>query len=108
QETRTILLASDYAGARPLYYHVNQDRVVWSSYLRPLVAVAGAGEIDEEFVAGFLNGQGVPQRTPYRGIFSVAPGQAVRFGNGGSRALPFWELPVHNQIRYADERLYDE
>jgi asparagine synthase (glutamine-hydrolysing) len=106
--TRSVILASDYAGARPLFYYANDKRVIWSSYLKPLVAIAGATELDDHFVAGFLAGSGSPNRTPYRGILSVPPGHALRFGAQGIQAHAFWKLPVHNQIRYADERQYDE
>src|ERR1041385_755848 len=34
---RTTVLASDFAGVRPLYYHVEQGRVLWSSRLQSLV-----------------------------------------------------------------------
>lgn len=106
--TRALTAASDYASVRPLYYHVNQERVIWSSYLKPLVKLADANEIDDLFVAGFLTSNGAPERTPYRGILSVPAGQAVRFEAGIARRLRFWDLPVKNQIRYADERDYDE
>ena len=106
--THSVLLASDYAGVRPLYYHANHERVLWSSHLRPLVSMAGATDLDDHFVAGFLSGTGSPNRTPYRGILSVPPGHGVRFGAQGVLADAFWKVPVHNQVRYEDERLYDE
>lgn len=106
--THSLILASDYAGVRPLYYHGNHDRVFWSSYLKPLVSMTRATDLDDHFVAGFLTGTGTPNRTPYRGILSVPAGQALRFGARGVQAHAFWKLPVHNQIRYKDERQYDE
>jgi asparagine synthase (glutamine-hydrolysing) len=106
--TRSVILASDYAGARPLFYSANDKRVIWSSYLKPLVAIADATELDDHFVAGFLTGSGSPNRTLYRGILSVPPGHALRFGAQGIKAHAFWNLPVHNQIRYEDKRQYDE
>jgi asparagine synthase (glutamine-hydrolysing) len=106
--TRSVILASDYAGARPLFYYANDKRVIWSSYLKPLVTMAAATELDDHFVAGFLTGAGSPNRTPYCGILSVPPGHALRFGAQRVQAHAFWKLPVHNQIRYEDERQYDE
>lgn len=106
--THSALLASDYAGVRPLYYHANHERVLWSSHLKPLISMTGATDLDDHFVAGFLAGVGSPNRTPYRGILSVPPGQVLRFGARGVQAHAFWKLPVHNNIRYEDERQYDE
>src|SRR5215207_9123041 len=36
-ETRTIILASDFAGVRPLYYRVQDGRVQWSNRLQSLI-----------------------------------------------------------------------
>ena len=105
---RSIILASDYAGGRPLFYSANSHRVIWSSYLKPLVAIAGATELDDHFVAGFLTGDGSPSHTPYRGIRFVPTGTALRLSANGVQSHAFWKLPVHNQIRYEDERQYDE
>jgi asparagine synthase (glutamine-hydrolysing) len=106
--TNSLILGSDYAGVRPLYYHANRDHVFWSSYLKPLVSMTRATDLDDHFVAGFLKGTGSPNRTPYRGILSVPAGQALRFGARGVQAHAFWKLPVHSQIRHKDERQYDE
>src|ERR1700755_2105790 len=43
-----IVLASDFAGVRPLYSHVRAGRVQWSSRLQTLVEAAGASELDEQ------------------------------------------------------------
>ncbi len=105
---RAVLLASDFAGTRPLYFHANDQRVVWSSDLGSLVSLTGINELDEQFVAGFLLGCGSPNRTIWRGILPVPAGKALRFGQRGVDTNTFWELPVHGRIRYHAEREYDE
>ena len=74
---RTIILASDFAGVRPLYYSVQPGRVLWSSRLQSLVEATKISELDEQYVAGFLMFGGCPNHTPYKGIYSVPPGHAV-------------------------------
>src|ERR1700730_3424110 len=86
---KAIVLASDFAGIRPLYYCVQQNRVLWSTRLAPLVEWAEEDEIDAEYVANFLLGTGCPNRTPYRGIRSVPPGHSVHISRHGTRAEPF-------------------
>src|SRR2546423_8800339 len=34
---RRLVLASDFAGVRPLYYHIQRGKVLWSTRLQPLV-----------------------------------------------------------------------
>src|SRR5215475_6188647 len=75
---RTAILASDFAGVRPLYYSVKREGVLWSNRLQPLVESTGISELDEEYIRGFLTVGGCPNRTPYKGIYSVPPGHAVR------------------------------
>ena len=104
----TVILASDFAGVRPLYYHVRSGQVLWSSRLQTLVERTGISELDEEWVAGFLNLSGSPNRTPHQGIYSVPPGHAVRISPRGVTITRFWTLPVGDVIRYRDESRYEE
>ncbi|HYL73918.1 MAG TPA: asparagine synthase-related protein [Bryobacteraceae bacterium] len=105
---KSLLLASDFAGVRPLYYCLQRDRLLWSTRLGALVDGTQAAEIDDSFVAGFLAGRGSPNRTPYRGIFSVPPGQALRVTKDGVATEQFWKLPIGNIIRYRRELDYEE
>lgn len=105
---RAVVLASDFAGVRPLYYCVQAGRVLWSSRLQDVVDTTGISELDEQYVRGFLLFGGCPNRTPYKGIYSVPPGHAVCVRNGETKLHRFWSLPVGDEIRYRDERRYAE
>jgi asparagine synthase (glutamine-hydrolysing) len=105
---RTIVLASDFAGVRPLYYHVQAGRVQWSNRLQPLVEATGISGLDEQYVAGFLTFGGYPNRTPYKGIYSVPPGHAVCASSEGTSVRRFWELPVGDEVRYREQRRYED
>ena len=108
QAREAIVLASDYAGVRPLYYCVQSERVLWSTRLKPLVEWAQASEIDDEYVAAFLSFGACPHRTPYRGIYSVPPGHSVVVSRDGTVIRPFWELPFGDTVRYRNESDYEE
>src|ERR1700754_347593 len=102
------VLASDFAGVRPLYYHVQSGRVLWSSRLQSLVEATGIVDFDEQYVAGFLTFGGCPNRTPYKGIYSVPPGHAVCVSPKETSIRRFWTMPVGDTIRYQCERRYEE
>ncbi len=108
-ESRTLLLARDAAGPRPLYYHANNDRIVWSSELMPLLDLPGVNlEIDDEYVAGFL-ARGVEVNvTPYKNIYAVTPGHAVVVSDGRVDVQTFWQLDARTQIRYQADEEYEE
>src|SRR5215510_4938972 len=74
---RTTVLASDFAGVRPLYYHVQAGRVLWSNRLQTLVKATKISELDDQYLAGFLMFGSCPNHTPYKSIYSVPPGHAV-------------------------------
>jgi asparagine synthase (glutamine-hydrolysing) len=105
---RTTVLASDFAGVRPLYYHVHSGQVLWSSRLETLVQVTEISDLDEQYIAGFLMFGGYPNRTPYQGIYSVPPGHAVCVSADGTSTHRFWSMPTGDVIQYRNERRYDE
>jgi len=105
---RMTILASDFAGVRPLYYHVHAGHVLWSSRLETLVPVTGASELDEQYIAGFVMFGGCPNRTPYKDISSVPPGHAVCVSAEGTTIRRFWSMPLGDTIHYRNERRYEE
>jgi asparagine synthase (glutamine-hydrolysing) len=107
--TRTLLLARDAVGPRPLYYHANAERIIWSSELMPLLDFAGIElEVDDEYIAGYLTRGPEPDLTPYKNIYAVHPGHTVIVQNGRLRAQRFWRLDPNHKIRYQTGREYEE
>jgi asparagine synthase (glutamine-hydrolysing) len=104
----TTVLASDFAGVRPLYYHAQRELVLWSSRLQSLVQATNISDLDEQYLAGFLMFGGCPNRTPYEGIYSVPPGHAVCVSPERVTIRRFWQLPIGDTVRYQDERKYAE
>lgn len=103
-----IVLASDYAGIRPLYYYRCAGRLYWSSSLADLVRRMVTPELDELYVGSFLVRGSAAARTPYSGIFAVPPGHAVSISRDGIVTQAFWHPPTRQEIRYQDERCYEE
>src|ERR1700741_3160887 len=106
--SRTIILASDFAGVRPLYYHVQNGQVQWSNRLQSLVDETRVSELDEQYIAGLLMFGGCPNRTPYRNIHSVPPGHAVCVSPNETKISRFWSMPIGDTIRYQNEHRYEE
>jgi len=104
----STVLASDFAGVRPLYYHVQDGRVQWSNRLQSLVEETRITDLDEQFMAGFLTLGGSANLTPYKGIYSVPPGHAVCVSSKGTTIRRFWSMPTGDTIRYQNEHRYEE
>lgn len=105
---QAIVLASDFAGVRPLYYVRDGQRISWSSRLDALVTATGFDTIDEQYVAAFLTRGGHPTRTPYVGVIPVPAGRALTLTAAGAASHEIWTMPIGDMVRYADERRYDE
>lgn len=105
---KALVLASDFAGVRPLYYCLRPQRVFWSTRLDVLVDQLRPADIDDDYVAGFLESGACANRTPYRDIFSIPPGHAVRIGRNGVTIEQFWTLPIGNVVRYRRDAGYEE
>ena len=105
---RAIVLASDFSGVRPLYYHQRGHHVLWSRSLEALLGHVDASALDEQYVAGYLTVGGYPGRTPYADVHAVIPGYAVRVTVDGATVSAFWRPPTSDGIRCHDEREYEE
>jgi asparagine synthase (glutamine-hydrolysing) len=108
ESNRATILASDFAGVRPLYYSVQKGHVLWSDRLQSVVDATGISELDEQYMGAFLLYGGCPKRTPYKGIYSVPPGHAVCVSAVGTKISRFWSLPVHDEVRYRNQHRYEE
>lgn len=107
--TRTLLLARDPVGPRPLYYHANDKRVIWSSELMPLLDFAGiALEANDEYIAGYITRGAEPNLTPYKNIYAVSPGHVAIVRNGQISVQRFWGLDPGHEIRYNTDEEYEE
>ena len=108
-KSNTLFLARDPVGARLLYYHVNDERIVWSSRLEPLLSLSDVElDIDDEYVAGYLTAQLDPSQTPYKNIFCVQPSHLLMAHNGELCFKRFWGLDPNKEIRYRTDAEYEE
>lgn len=105
---RTLYLARDYMGVRPLYYVRDEQTVLWSSSLGELAQRAGRVDtLDEGFVARYLTLQFSTDVTPYTGIRAVPTASCMRFTPNGDSGQRFWHLQP-SIVRYRDKRRYEE
>jgi asparagine synthase (glutamine-hydrolysing) len=105
---RRTVLASDFAGVRPLYYNLRPEGILWSTRLESLVEATGIDELDEKYAAGFFTFGGCPNRTPYKGIYSVPPGHALCVTDNETTIERFWRLPIGDSIRYRNQHRYED
>lgn len=106
---RTLHLARDYMGVRPLYLVVTERSLAWSSDLGELATRTGRADLlSDRFAAGFMVLRVASDVTPFVGLRAVPAGCAVSFGeDGGELARRFWRLEPA-LVRYRDPRHYED
>ncbi len=107
---RQLLLCRDHIGARPLYFHRNNDRLIVSSQLAPLVDLFGISrDLEEEYVAGCLSRGPRVGLTPYRQIQAVKPSHMITATASG-RVIEerYWQLEPGREIRFRTDEEYEE
>ena len=107
--TRTLLLARDAFGTRPLYYEASSQGVIWSSDLGALLDLSARSlDVDREFIAAYLGNTSDLERTAYKNIRSVPPGFALVVRNGQIEKREFWRPDVKREIRYRSDSDYEQ
>jgi asparagine synthase (glutamine-hydrolysing) len=95
RSTRTLTLARDRLGIKPLYWGYTNDCLVFASELKTLKAVPSwQGAIDRDALAAFLRYGYVPApMSIYRGIKKLAPGKLLECRDDGEiKETAYWSL----------------
>lgn len=94
---RTLILARDRAGKKPLFYARVDQGLAFASELRPLLALLDrVPPHSTAALADYLRLGFVPHpETVYEGIFALPPGATLAFTPGGAADIqPYWTPPT--------------
>ncbi|MGO9444878.1 MAG: asparagine synthase (glutamine-hydrolyzing) [Thiobacillaceae bacterium] len=82
RKTRSLTLARDRLGEKPLYYGFNRGALLFASELKAIMAGPGfKGEIDRSALSLFLRHNVIPAPySIYQGICKLPPGTFITFG----------------------------
>jgi asparagine synthase (glutamine-hydrolysing) len=106
---RSLVLARDFIGARPLFYYIEKDHATWCTDLAGLVLCAGKPlHLEEEYFAGCLASCPAAHLTPYTEIRSVPPASFVRLQNGTESVVQYWSFDPEKIIAYRSDSEYEE
>jgi asparagine synthase (glutamine-hydrolysing) len=106
RRSRTLLLARDRAGIKPLHYAERGGRLYFGSELKSLLA-AGAvdGELDLESLDHYLTFLYTPRdRSIFAGVSKLPPGHLLRWHDGRSEVQAYWQVGTRESFKgTADE-----
>src|SRR5215469_7124029 len=114
QNKRSLFLARDRVGIKPLYYATTSEGVVFGSEIKAVLADPHVKrELAPEIVDRFLTFLYVPgEETLLRGIRKLAPGHYLVVSNGQVEIRQYWDLRFHEpaeaqSLRQTESRLSD-
>ena len=88
-----LLLVRDRLGIKPLYYAPTAHGVLFGSEPKAILAHPDFdGVVDLDGFREMLAIVKTPERSPYRGIYEVRPGQVVTVSRSGVNKRRYWQL----------------
>jgi asparagine synthase (glutamine-hydrolysing) len=105
ENRKTLLLARDRVGIKPLYYCLTNNSLVFASEIKAILADPSIHrEIAPDVIDRFLTFLYLPgQETLLKGIHKLAPGQYLVVRDGTPLIQQYWDLPIAED--FADRSL---
>lgn len=105
---RSIFLARDYAGVRPLFYYHTSEGVRWCSHLEALASSCGPFTVCEEYLAGYILLWPEAHLTPYSEIRAVPPGHFIQVSPSKIYSHAYWHFKPEVKTRLSTDTEYEE
>lgn len=105
-EEKTLILARDHAGIKPLFYYSDKEKFIFASEIKSLLAYPGIStQISPESLLAYLSLGYVPQpQTILKGIKKISPGHILRVSSSTIEEIPYWTLNYkHDQKEISQE-----
>lgn len=104
---KELILARDRFGIKPLYFHHDNERFVFASEIKPLLASGIDFSLDHEKLYDFFTLRYVPSNeTLFKGIKSFKPAHYMIIGREKIASRCYWKLPSTKQS-FSPEHLCD-
>lgn len=109
RRSKSLLLARDPFGIRPLFYHRNANGLLAASDLPALVKISEQSpELDHDYVCTYLVTLPEVGKTPIRDFYPVEPGHMIIARNGKLTPSRFWRPEAVRDIVYRTDADYEE
>src|SRR5580704_7637477 len=109
RNTKTLFIARDRLGIKPLYYKLTPERLLFGSEIKAVLAHGGIrpefnrAVLPEYLAFGYLSGQ----KSFYEGILKLMPGHTMTIGPEGKAEIrQYWDLDASKPHESRDESHY--
>ena len=110
QRSRCLRFVRSSCGARPLYYVLDDNRLLWCSNFAHLVRVSRVGlSVNDEYVLQYLVTTPNIRDTPLAKVKAIPPNRLVRFEDGQMKGgSELWNPTRLSPLRYRTDGEYEE
>jgi asparagine synthase (glutamine-hydrolysing) len=92
---RTLLVARDRSGIKPIYYAEHSGRLLFGSEIKSLLVAGVDRSLDLAALDHYLTFLYTPRDgSIFRGVRKLPPGHLLRWDGGQVTVKPYWQLPV--------------
>jgi asparagine synthase (glutamine-hydrolysing) len=97
---RTLILARDRVGKKPLYYYLDNEKLVFASEIKSILCHPDLDlKIDEQAVSDYVSLGYIPApKSIYRRIRKIRPGHFLRITGREVSEVCYWDLHFHEDI----------
>jgi len=110
EKHRSLFVARDRLGIKPLVYTYNHRRFICSSEIKGIISDETVPrEIDPEALHHYLSLMNIPAPfTIFKGIRKLLPGRYLLIKNGSVEEHVYWELPLKEELSQSREEILDQ
>jgi len=91
--TKTLFIARDRLGIKPLYYYENEEIFIFASELKAILAALEPGEVSRVAIDDYLTLRYVPApETMFEDICKLRPGYYILKNNSGCDKKKYWDM----------------
>jgi asparagine synthase (glutamine-hydrolysing) len=106
---RTLILARDRLGKKPLYYYTDDEKIVFGSEIKAILAHPELKlDVDPEAVSDYVSVGYVPApKSIYRQIRKVRPGHFLKVAGRDIREVCYWDLRFEEDSGVTEQQWID-
>ena len=110
ERQQLLWLARDRVGKKPLYYLLDDDRLLFGSEIKAILEMPGVRrEIDLEALSDYLSLLYIPSpKTIFRSIKKLPAAHQLIVGRESAQISCYWDLSFHDPHRTSDGQMIEE
>ncbi len=110
RRARTLILARDRTGIKPLFYHLRGDGLAFASELKPVLHIPGfERRVNRRALRSTMRyACNIEDESMMSGIFKLRPGYLLLWRDGKTRTQPYWTHPEPKPESWDEDRLVHE